>query len=440
MHTAPNWNYKPYIPLFRRKEDEGKPYICRLAPGENRISGEVSKAPAGTVFHRERGGEHWLPTGYTDSLFIIDGLQNDTDYELYIKAPEGESAVRLARTSSVPGTVVNYLHPEDKVYAFSGSYLCSPSIVKLPSGKIITSMDIYEGGTPQNLTLLMKSEDGGNTFSYLNELFPLFWAKLFWHKGALYAFGTSTEYGDLLIGKSLDEGETWSQPTVIERGSCDPKKDGFHRAPTVFLNENGMLLTAVEYGCRNDSEFKNALVFAKEDADLLDADSWTVSPFLPLPDQAKALFPQKAGAIEGNLVMAPDGKLINFLRFELNTAVLLKADINHPESGFEFYKTIEFPMGHTKFEIQQKDSVYYAVGNRPPKRNILSLYTSKDLINWTLDRDILNYETEDMTKVAFQYPVFAFDGGDMLVLSRTAFGGAHSFHDSNYQTLHRITL
>ncbi len=437
MKTAPDWHYKPYIP-YDKRENAKTLHICSLKPDETSVSGEVLGACEGTVLLRayKRGG--WRSEQYSGGRFAISGLKKDTDYELFIKSENGESARRRARTSCVPGTVVNYLHPKDDIYSFSGSCLCSPSIVLLSSGKIITSMDVYEHHAPQNLTILMKSDDGGESFSYLCELFPLFWGKLFWHRNALYIFGTSTEYGDLLIGRSLDEGETWSQPTVIARGSSDPDEKGFHRAPTIFLNENGLLLTAVEYGCHGKNEFKSALLFAKEDADLLDTDSWTLSPFLSLDESVRKLNPKRNRPIEGNLVIAPDGTLINFLRFDMNMAVLYKADINRPEMGFEFYRTLGFPLAHTKFEIQTKDGVYYAVGNRPPKRNILSLYTSSDLLNWTLCKDVLDYSEFDMNKVAFQYPAFVFDKDGILVLSRTAFGGARNFHDSNYQTLHKV--
>ncbi len=440
MNTATCWNYKPYVP-YDRLEHLKAPCICSLRPGKNNISGEVLKAAYGTVLFRVYNSKLPLQAAeFSGGRFNISALEEDTSYELYVKTDTGESPPRLARTSSVPGTVVNYLHPEDNTYSFSGSYLCSPSIVKLPSNRIITSMDVYAPHAPQNLTILMKSDDRGKSFSYLCELFPLFWGKLFYHKQALYILGTSTEYGDLLIGKSLDQGETWSKPTVIARGSCSPFEKGFHRAPTVVLNENGMLLTAVEYGAHCKNEFLSALLYSDENADLLDADSWRLSPFLSLDNSVLVKYPDRNRAIEGNLVLSPEGELINFLRLEQNTAVLYKADITNPQKGFKFYRLLDFPMAHTKFEIQNKDGVYYAIGNRPPKRNILSLYTSTDLISWTHNKDILDYSNYDMEKVAFQYPAFILDENKIHILSRTAFGGAHSFHDSNFQTLHTISI
>ena len=44
----------------------------------------------------------------------------------------------------------------------------------------------------------------------------------------------------------------------------------------------------------------------------------------------------------------------------------------------------------------------------------------------------------DVDKVGFQYVSFLIDGDDILYQSRTAFGYAHNFHDSNYATFHKI--
>ena len=86
------------------------------------------------------------------------------------------------------------------------------------------------------------------------------------------------------------------------------------------------------------------------------------------------------------------------------------------------------------------DGYYYAVGNNKPLRNILSIFRSKDIFNWEFVKDILNYGDMDKDYVGFQYPSFIFEGDEILVLVRTAFDGAESFHDNNYLTFHRISI
>ena len=79
-------------------------------------------------------------------------------------------------------------------------------------------MDVFKGGEAQDLTLIFRSDDDGKTWKYRSELFPCFWGKMFIHRGELYMLGCSTEYGDMLIGKSSDGGVTFGMPTVLLRG------------------------------------------------------------------------------------------------------------------------------------------------------------------------------------------------------------------------------
>ena len=59
---------------------------------------------------------------------------------------------------------MNYHHPEDDAFAYSGRYLCSPSTVRLPDGALVASMDVFEGGCPQDLSFIFRSEDDGKTW------------------------------------------------------------------------------------------------------------------------------------------------------------------------------------------------------------------------------------------------------------------------------------
>ena len=44
----------------------------------------------------------------------------------------------------------------------------------------------------------------------------------------------------------------------------------------------------------------------------------------------------------------------------------------------------------------------------------------------------------DPALIAFQYPDAIIEGDDLLVLSRTAWNGAHSYHDANMITFYRV--
>jgi hypothetical protein len=302
-------------------------------------------------------------------------------------------------------------------------------------------MDVHAGSRPQNLTLLFRSDDKGISWRYVTDLFPSFWGTLFEHRDSLYMLSVSNEYGDLLIGRSEDEGRTWTMPTVIMRGSACTREKGLHKAPVVVTKIKNRFWVDLEYGAWSCREFSNGLFSIDENAELLDAENWTCTGFLH-HNKAWEKAEDIPGAIEGAVVEGPKGEVFNLLRYAPDKALMLKNSADKPEEMPEFYKIIDFPMGHTKFEIRRHPGgIYIAVGNRLPLRNILSVYTSKDLEHWEFYGDILNYEALPKEKTAFQYPAFVFDGdGEILVLSRTAFNGAASFHDNNYQTFHRVKI
>ncbi|WP_165452599.1 fibronectin type III domain-containing protein [Paenibacillus thalictri] len=98
------------------------------------------------------------------SSFLLEGLENGIDYEMSVQALKkgsserlAESPVRKACTGEVPGVVVNYIHPDDYTYNFSGRSTASLSIVKLPDGVLLASHDIFWGQHGQNLTKIFRS-------------------------------------------------------------------------------------------------------------------------------------------------------------------------------------------------------------------------------------------------------------------------------------------
>lgn len=441
MQGYNKWGFRPYLPMAGAERKN--PRICRLAPYENRCEAEwLGDGTCFTVLWRVRGTEVWRKAETEGKKRVLTDLEPEVEYEIRIKDEAGrKSPVRLIRTSKVDGIVVNYLHPEDGQYQFSGSYLCSPSMVRLPSGRLLASMDVYGRETPQNLTLLFDSVDDGETWNYVTDIFPCFWGKLFWHRDQLYLLGVSNEYGDLLIGCSQDEGRSWSMPEVLLRGGSNTREMGNHRAPTVMLHSHGRIWTGTEYGTWKKNVFYDALLSVDEDADLMRAENWTLTEFTGIDEGWPGRIPDAAGAIEGNAVETPEGDVVDFLRYGENKALILKADVEDPEKSLEFVEFADFPLGHTKFEIQRReDGVYFALGNPFPGRNVLSLYSSDDLKKWNPMCDVIAHPEYDRKEVGFQYPVFLLEDSRMLVLSRTAWNHAHSFHDSNYITFHRVDL
>ncbi|MCL2300300.1 MAG: exo-alpha-sialidase, partial [Firmicutes bacterium] len=273
LRGATGWQYRPFLPEIRADEKH-RPYICRLAPFETGVEVEVL-GEAGALYIREKDTQNpWREIPMAGPAAVIDNLLPDTEYELRA----GSGRLRYVRTGFYPDRVVNYLHPRDGNYAFSGQYLCSPTLARVPSGAIIAGMDVYESGGPQNLTLLFRSEDGGATWRYLCDLYPAYWGALFTHRGALYLLGTSTEHGHVLIGASYDEGATWTKPVLLFPGGCGKRSCGWQRQPMPVIAHGGNIVTSIDYGSwASPTKYGIATLFARADAGLLDPASWTVS-------------------------------------------------------------------------------------------------------------------------------------------------------------------
>lgn len=449
------WSYSPYKPLLR---DVGDIYICRIAPNESTIHFEWLDIGAAeySVFLRKRDAENFTLCGTTSGTsFDIKNLENNTDYEFYVQSGEKKSLVRLARTGEVVGTVVNYLHPDDTAYSFSGRYLCSPSLVRHPDGYLLASMDLFGGLHPQNLTLIFRSDDDGATWHYVSELMPCFWGKMFIHKGELYMLSCSTEFGDLLIGKSTDGGKTFSTPVCLLRGSNGKyKNDGVHKNPQNIYIYNGRIYNTLEWGLNPDYCYAVMVMSCDINDDLLVPENWSFSEPVKYDPNWKGTVKGKAlGNIEGTLCVAPDGKLYSVMRYMIEEAepayglvLVYKVNTENHDAPLEYSHPIKMPCNNSKFTIKYDpvSKKYYSIVTRIDcperihRRNLLSLMSSTDMENWDLVCDLIDKRDDDMEKVGLQYVDFEFEGDDIIFLCRTALNNAHNFHDSNYSTFHTV--
>ena len=452
------WSYSPYKPLLR---NVGDIYICRIAPDENSIHFEWL-GPEGkeySVFYRKRSeGEFILYEKCNRVECDIIKLESDTDYEFYVECENKKSLIRFARTGKSVGTVVNYLHPDDEAYSFSGRYLCSPSLVRHPDGFLLASMDIYADGHPKNLTIILRSDDDGKTWHYVSELMPCFWGKMFIHNGELYMIACSTGYGDLLIGKSTDGGKTFSAPVCLLRGSGGNNgNDGVHKAPQSIVVYNGRIYSTLEWGNWKNQDYCHAamVMSCSVHDDLLEPQNWSISEPLKYDPSWKGTACGRAtGGVEGTLCVAPDGNLYNVLRYAIwpdavppyGLVLAYKVNTTDYDAPLEYSHCIKMPCNNSKFTIKYDcvSQSYYSVvtridcDERAHRRNLLSLMRSKDLDNWELACDLIDKREEDMEKVGFQYCDFEIEGDNIIYLCRTAQNNANSYHNSNYSTFHVI--
>lgn len=444
------WSYCPYQPLLAEEEI----YISRLVPSSDAIHLEWLNNGQGpyTVLFRERGRGDFLPCGETAGTeWDITGLTPGGEYEFFVRSASGKSHIRLARCGETVGTVVNYLHPEDHAYAFSGQYLCSPSLLRHPDGYLLSSMDVFGHETPQNLTMIFRSDDEGATWHYVSSLMPCFWGKLFLFKGAVYMLAASTEYGDLLIGKSEDGGKTFSAPVTLLRGSNGKNFfEGVHKNPQNVLIYNGRIYNTLEWGNWKNKDYCHAamVMSASVDGDLLDPLNWHFTAPRKFDRFSPELqdMPLCTMTIEGTLTVDREGRLLNIMRFGGDKkALVYLVNTADPDAPLTFLRCMDFPGNLTKFMIKY-DPVsdrYFSIasivhGEVKRVRNLLSLISSADLYTWKTEKVLVDYTDKDPQYYGFQYVDFEIEGEDILYLCRVSDNGAFDFHDSNYQIFDRI--
>ncbi len=429
--------------------DEGKTWPVKrlLSPGgatrELDGGGNTGKFTMDDTHSEPRG--YLAATQAPDGLiYLISSKQHYTFNLAWLK--EFAPAAYAGKPDAVdhpyvPGVVIDH-RP-----AKTGTYLGSPSIAAMSDGSYIVSHDFYGPATKEDQTVIFRSGDAGRTWEKLTDFYGQYWSTIFLHREALYIIGTSIHNGHIVIRRSADGGLTWTTPEDRSTGllAADGK---YHCAPVPVTVHRGRIWRAMEdrYPLTGQgSNLRTFVMSAPVDADLLKADSWTMSNRLEF-DQA---WPGTAW-LEGNIIVTPQNKLVNILRVECKEAELA-AVVHISEDGRSVRfdpdeDFMDFFGGSNKFTIRHDPVTgrYWSLVNKQfnPKayRNNLVLVSSSDLRNWKVESVILRHH--DSVKHAFQYIDWLFEDDDIIAVSRTAYndgsGGAHNAHDANYITFHRI--
>lgn len=344
------------------------------------------------------------------------------------------------------------------------SYVASPSLVRVDAGTLLASHDYFGPNSPKKTTSVYRSTDDGATWTPVATLDGIMWATLFKQGDAVYLLGTSGPMESIVIRKSEDGGFTWTTPADSASGLLFPgganAPSAYHTAPTPVLKANGRLYKTFESNTPYvwPENFKALVISAPEGADLLDAANWTITNEIAYdpswtPSSWGSTDP---GWLEGNMVQAPNGEIWDMLRFNsapmVDKAAVVRVSADNaavsfdPGSGW-----LDFPGGMSKFTIRydEESGLYLSLVNnntypvKPRQRNVLSLYASADLRRWDFVKTLIVDDSglsmpDSIDKVGFQYVDWIIDGDDILYLSRTSYGGADDYHNSNLITFHRL--
>ena len=291
--------------------------------------------------------------------------------------------------------------------------------------------------------------------------------------GAVYLIGATQQYGSIVIRRSEDGGNTWTHPAdsrsgLLFRGGPRRAAPNYHCAPVPVLVSSGRIYRAFEDNTPLGwpAGFQACVISAEVGADLLDASNWRMSNKLGfdlgwLAERWDGY--AEGGWLEGNVVEDRDGQLWDVLRVNARTAresgwtlwnVAAMVRIGESGTRLSFDPSggfIDLPGGHSKFTIRYdaRSERYITLSNgvhdldHPGLRSVLSMYASANLRNWSHCRTLLADDSGDPPELAaqrtgFQYVDWQFDGEDILYLVRTAYGGAHNYHDANRITFHRL--
>lgn len=367
------------------------------------------------------------------------------------------SALAKGQTPLPPGVVVDHISQE------TDKYIGSPGLCILPNGDYLASHDEFGPKSTENSsaqTYIFLSKDRGKSWKRIAQIDGQFWSNLFVHEGKAYIMGTNKGHGNLIIRRSDDGGYTWTIPYKPENGLI--LEGEYHTAPVPMVIHRGRIWRAIEYATAPTTawgkRYSPMMISAPVHSDLLNAKNWRKTNYLPY--DSTYLDGDFGAWIEGNAVVDPDGNVVDILRvngsrFTQEHAAIVKISRNgkkatfDPRTGF-----IDLPGGGKKFTIRydEKSKRYWMLSNyvKPELqydikrafgiRNTQALCSSPDLRNWTVHKIVLDHP--ERWHHAFQYVEWQFDGDDIIFLSRTAYdddtGGAHSSHDANFLTFHRI--
>ena len=368
------------------------------------------------------------------------------------EAPEGELWI----------SEVRYQDPRSQLY------VGSPNILRLPDGALLASHDYFgpqicdQNKNIRGLLAICRSEDNGRTWQQVNQLLNACWGALFQHEGKIYHLGNVGEYGPVAIRRSDDGGFTWTYPYDERSGLLFPAGPArqmpnwqcigpvSHHKGRFFEDIDDLVLTAPGQWWIPRC-FQACVISAPDDCDLLQAKNWSMSNHLPfesnrVPDQS-LVNPDYSGWLESSVFEAPDGSLASMRRLHLarpNKAALCQISDDGSRIDFDYGTGfVDMPCAPSKFKIafDPVSRMYVSITNQVlgdwrTTRNRLILASSPDLRHWKCNRLLmwdksgLDWKTS-LESVGFQYTDWQFDGDDIIYLTRTAYDGAHSFHDSN---------
>lgn len=345
-----------------------------------------------------------------------------------------------------------------------------PSMLILPSGRLVASFVVlntlrsYDLNANGSYTVTTVSSDSGKTWRETARL-PYELALLFENKGSVYLIGFEAGRGDIVITRSSDEGETWSNAVSIIKGK-------FWNTSTGSVKKDGKFYWCVgasnEEGEWNSSCSRTVAICADLSMDLLTPEAWRRSEYLLFPGSPGSLranlcdkpgHPYHDHWLEGNVALTEDNQSLRAywrVRFDGQSTpgICAVCDItdNGEKLGYSFKMFYPLPGAQNHFHIikDEQTGVYYMLSNLPThsqtpdygfghglrggERRLMTLACSFDGMDWLP----LGYTVIwPKMRQGSNYSTPVIYGDDLLIITRTS-RDALNQHDNDLITFHRI--
>ncbi|MCK5851272.1 MAG: hypothetical protein KAH23_10180, partial [Kiritimatiellae bacterium] len=342
----------------------------------------------------------------------------------------------------------------------------APSIARAPNGNLVAYV-MHRKLNGDNEGLIYSSSDDGVSWDLIKTLpWTIYAPSLFTHGSNLYLFYGSTG-GNLILIKSSDSGVNWLSHILTHVGSIE---SGGGAAVTItddFIYYGFMDSSGATTGSW-PSHYKLVVASCPVGSDLTQGSNWILTAPKEFPLDP-AVTGTREGWLEPSCLLGPDGRIWVIARVDDidsgDVAAVLKLSADrttleftnqYPAPGLET-GFIDAPWaGSAKFHM-----VYDAVSERylvmsnpymgapsentrhPYVRNVMALYESQDLKNYSLVKTLLEddfYEdwADSSWQTGFQQPSFIIDDSSLHYVSRTAYKGFYNYHDANKASYHEL--
>lgn len=358
------------------------------------------------------------------------------------------------------------------VYAFAGT----GGLLRLDNGDLLCTSDTFGVGSGNNKTLVHKSTGNGASWEQLGSTITgLLWPTPFKVGSTLYMLGTTTDgssagVGQIVIAKSTNDGASWAL-TTISTGAVISNAGMWHLSKVrATLERDGKLFFPVERGDLSSNgvvssngrpRWVSVISFDLAD-DPTDPANWEWSNEIDAADY-RTPFGLSITAHEAIECQFVEGEAV-YLYSRITWAQIGSGvfDFDPGTNTLAIYgpdDTADF--GECAFHpVKLPEGGYVVLGNADSsagqKRHKLAMWYSPsgDPGSWVLcdtgtalpNMGVFNAGNPGAGSAyngneGVQYPHALIDSenpDDLIFASRTAFNGAHTYHNTNRITFHRL--